>query len=192
MKGYIYEDTLTAGRKVIGYDAGAFVLRVIDRKTANERIPHLLKCPAAVRFLSAEPLLGPVDLLRVDAAGFGGPAGHKVDCIRKGFWSADWGFVNHSDLHDQFGDLHWVIVGGESGHNARPCDIEFIRRIVNQCRDASVPVFVKQMGAKLRTDDPEFGDTILKLQHPKGADMDEWPDDLREREWPKVATGGVA
>ena len=92
-----------------------------DQQAADERIPHLLRCPAAVRFLSCEPLLGSIDLLRVDAAGFGGPAGHKVDCIRKGYWSGGpLGFVNHSDMHDQFGALHWVIVGGESGPKARP------------------------------------------------------------------------
>ena len=62
-------------------------VKITNQHTADERIPWLLKCPAAMRFVSAEPLLESVDFLRVDASGFGGPAGHKVDCIRKGFWS---------------------------------------------------------------------------------------------------------
>jgi protein gp37 len=98
-----------------------------------------------VRFLSCEPLLGPVDLLRVDAAGFGGNSGHKVDCIRKGYWSRGMGFVNHSDMHREFGPLHWVIVGGESGPKARPCRLEWIRDIVRQCEAADVAVFVKRV-----------------------------------------------
>jgi protein gp37 len=106
----------------------------------------LLKVPAAVRFLSCEPLLGPVDLLRVDAAGFGGNAGHKVDCIRKGYWSKDWGFVNHCDMHDKFGDLHWVIVGGESGHGARPMHPQWASSLLSQCQAFDVPFFFKQWG----------------------------------------------
>jgi protein gp37 len=156
-----------------------------NQQTADERIPHLLRCPAAVRFLSVEPLLGAADLLRVDAAGFGGHSGHKVDCIRKGYWSKEWGFTNHSDMHDKFGPLHWVIVGGESGPGARPCDINWIRSIVQQCRVAGVPVFVKQLGKV------PHGGTIADweqnkgiIKDSKGGDMSEWPSDLRVRQMP--------
>ena len=187
---------------------------VENQAAADERIPHLLRCPAAVRFLSCEPLLGPVDLLRVDAAGFGGPTGHKVDCIRKGYWSAHLGFVNHSDMHDQFGPLLWVIVGGESGPGCRPCRPEWVRSIVRQCQAAEVPVFVKQMGGNIVTrndlvedvfDSGETGwpepdvehnihgfreeyqgaDCRIRLRDRKGGDPAEWPADLRVREFPR-------
>jgi protein gp37 len=128
---------------------------VEDQKTAEERIPHLLKVPAAVRFLSVEPLLGPVNL-------------------------SDW--IGHG--------IDWVIIGGESGPGARHCNVEWIRDIVNQCRNAGVKVFVKQLGANARELGEAIGNTgfvanpQLKLRDPKGGDMSEWPEDLRVREVP--------
>jgi protein gp37 len=119
---------------------------VEDQARADERIPALLRIPARVRFLSCEPLLGPVDLLRVDAAGFGGNKGHKIDVIRKGFWSERFGFVNHTDMHGEFGPLHWVIGGGESGPKARAMHPEWMRSLRNQCADAGVPFLFKQWG----------------------------------------------
>lgn len=148
---------------------------VEDQQAADERIPHLLKCPAAVRFLSCEPLLGAVDL---DPYLFG------------------------DTRHD--GDrnsVDWVIVGGESGPKARECRTSWIRGIVDQCKSAGVPVFVKQLGVKpvmTRSEWSEitiadswtgFADSpdglgIAKLPTRKGTDPIEWPDDLRVREYP--------
>lgn len=91
---------------------------VEDQKHADLRIPVLLGTPAAARFLSCEPLLGPVNLDR-----------HLYD---------------HALTSVPSGGLHWVIVGGESGSGARPLELDWVRSIVNQCRDAGVPVFVKQ------------------------------------------------
>lgn len=139
-----------------------------DQKRADERIPELLKIPAAVRFLSVEPLLGPVDL-------------------------------STSEKGDVMAPVDWVIVGGESGPGARPCNVEWIRDIVRQCKAADVPCFVKQLGSRpmLRDAPPptyppkrreyiDFGDR-LKLNHPKGGDQAEWPEDLRVREFPNGA-----
>lgn len=93
---------------------------VEDQATANERIPHLLKIPATVRFLSCEPLLGPVDIVRFLPNTFTGfPRGPKVD---------------------------WVIVGGESGPRARPMHPDWVRSIRDQCTAAGVPFFFKQWG----------------------------------------------
>jgi len=95
---------------------------VEDQQRADERIPALLQIPAAVRFLSVEPLLAPVSL---------------TDATRwenKAHW---WG----KNIRDY---LHWVIIGGESGHGARPCDLAWIRSIRDQCQAAGVPVFIKQ------------------------------------------------
>lgn len=93
---------------------------VEDQKAADERIPHLLKCPAAVRFLSCEPLLGPVDL--------------AYTCF------------NGADSFGSMPGIHWVICGGESGPNARPMHPDWARSLRDQCVAASVPLFFKQWG----------------------------------------------
>ena len=107
------------------------------------RLDVLARVPAKVRFVSCEPLLGPLDL-RPWLAG-PGPA--------------------------------WVIIGGESGPNARPLDLNWVRDILHQCREAGVPVFVKQLG------------TVWARQNGardwKGENPQEWPQDLRVREWPR-------
>lgn len=100
---------------------------VENQEQAEARIPHLLKVPAAVRFLSMEPLLGPVDLMP---------------------WL---NYVNETDdlglAADGFSpDFNWVIVGGESGPNARPMHPEWARSLRDQCAAAGVPYFFKQWG----------------------------------------------
>ena len=94
--------------------------------------------------------------------------------------------------------LDWVIVGGESGPKARPCDVQWIRTIVEQCRNAGVPCFVKQLGANaLDADGSMHGryqaggirHDFPKLTHSKGGDPSEWPENLRVRQWPEVARG---
>ena len=80
--------------------------------------------------------------------------------------------------------IDWVIVGGESGPKARPCNVEWIRSIVRQCADAAVPCFVKQLGSN----SVHFADNKHHpTRDPKGGDPAEWPADLRVREWPAVA-----
>lgn len=127
-----------------------------DQATADERIPHLLRIPAKVRFLSVEPLLGPVklDLLRLDA---GNPSrcicghGHGFTrCPNTGGISqvcSKSGCQRFARKPGSWTGIDWVIVGGESGRHARPCRIEWIRDIVRQCQAAGVPVFVKQVGS---------------------------------------------
>jgi protein gp37 len=98
---------------------------VEDQPNADERIPHLLRCPAAVRFLSCEPLLGPLDLTAIErtrATGFMRP------------------------LDGRFNTINWVIVGGESGHHARPMHPSWAQAIRDQCTAAGVPFFFKQWG----------------------------------------------
>ncbi|WP_396124520.1 MULTISPECIES: DUF5131 family protein [Acaryochloris] len=72
---------------------------------------------------------------------------------------------------------NWCITGGESGPGARPCDVDWIRSIRDQCKTADIPVFIKQLGSK------PVG--IPKLRSAKGGDIEEWPDDLRVREFPE-------
>ena len=116
---------------------------VEDRKN-KERIELLRNTPAALRFLSLEPLLE--DLGELDLTG-----------------------------------ISWCIIGGESGPGARRCDVDWIRKIVWQCQAASIPVFVKQLGAHVI----ENGERRIKRDK-KGGDMDEWAHDIRVREWPEV------
>lgn len=149
-----------------------------NQERADERIPDLLATPAAVRFVSAEPLL------------------------------SDLSFAS-------FLGLDWVIVGGESGPGARPCDVAWIRSIKDQCEALEVPVFVKQIGANVRDrNDVGFdgepdddwnieddwrveylsgalyqGDPVrVHLKDKKGGDMAEWPSDLRVRQMPGDAS----
>ena len=183
---------------------------VENQKRADERIPHLLKCPAAVRFLSSEPLLGSVDL-RKHVPGWRrcNGCGKNLQIPKTGHPKCDCGGQRRSRLSG-FGGygispvdyLDWVIVGGESGPQARPCHIDWIRSIIKQCRDADVPCFVKQLGSKpykihrVARDSPgipagEVAERVseLKLKHPKGGDPEEWPEGLKIREMPRGAAG---
>ncbi len=125
----------------------------VEDRARRERIDVLREVPAALRFLSVEPLLE--DLGELDLRGIG--------C---------------------------VIVGGESGPRARPCDLAWIRDILRQCRESGVPVFVKQLGANPIRSSPG-GATVeyLSYRDRKGANPEEWPADLLVREIPLPAAG---
>ena len=80
-----------------------------------------------------------------------------------------------------------MIVGGESGSGARPCHLDWLRSIVSQCKSANVAVFVKQLGSMAMIDAPiryEHDLMKVKLKDRKGGDIDEFPDDLKVREFP--------
>ncbi len=97
-----------------------------NQETADERIPYLAQVPARRRFLSLEPLLGHINL------GFMG-TGPKTWRVNGGYRPV-WSFI------------HWIIVGGESGPNARPMHPEWVRTIRDQCQEADMPFFFKQWG----------------------------------------------
>lgn len=173
---------------------------VEDQRRADERIPLLLETPAAVRFLSCEPLLEAVDL------GIGDPHRDHVSDDVNGYphprvcltCSTDEREVEYFRREPGGNGLAWVIVGGESGNGARQCNVDWIRSIVSECQDAEVPVFVKQLGAKpLETwDDFQIGGTTIpagecdvQLIDRKGGNPSEWPEDLRVREFPEVRHG---
>ena len=115
---------------------------VEDQATAEARIPHLLATPAAVRFVSAEPLLGPMDL----AWAF--PDIRTACCHVCGFRTNTVGGFCPNDNSTLRGDvgIDWVIVGGESGPGARPMHPDWARSLRNQCAAAGVAFFMKQMG----------------------------------------------
>lgn len=128
---------------------------VENQEFADRRIPHLLRTPAAVRFLSCEPLLGPIDLK-------GRPRPDM--CLHCG-GLADEPHLGHTYRTD---GLDWVIVGAESGPRARVMELDWARFIVSQCQVASVPVFVKQL-----------------CKDGRKIPFEQWPEDLKVREWPK-------
>lgn len=113
---------------------------VEDQDRADERIPHLLATPSAVRFLSCEPLLDGIDLL--DAGG------------------TSWvGYRN---------SIKWVICGAESGPGARPMDLDWARHLLDQCAEAGVPFFMKQL-----------------CHNGKKIPFNDWPEDLKVRQYPE-------
>lgn len=102
---------------------------VENQETADERIPLLLQCPAAVRWISAEPLLGPLDL------GW---------FLSTNVWEN--GVAVRGSDYGHGVRLDWVVTGGESGPAARPMHPDWARSLRDQCAAAGVPFFFKQNG----------------------------------------------
>jgi protein gp37 len=115
---------------------------VENQTEADRRIPHLLATPAAVRFLSCEPLLGPVDLT------WAFPDLRTACCHKCGFRTNQVGGTCPNDGSPLRGDIgtDWVIVGGESGPNARPMHPDWARSLRDQCQAAGVAFHFKQWG----------------------------------------------
>jgi protein gp37 len=162
---------------------------VEDQATADHRIPLLLELPAAVRWVSYEPALGPVDFTATPPPpGWTPVNGATLDDLR--------GCLSRyqADGYQLFHGIDWIVVGGESGPGARPFDLAWARSTIAQCRAAGVPVFVKQLGARPYPSPNRVGDERLinpvrdrlRLVDRKGGDMSEWPKDLRVREVPDV------
>lgn len=158
-----------------------------DQQRADERIPLLLQCPAAVRFVSAEPLLGPIDFTNHLAA--------KAATAMAFFDSSVWR-----------SKLHWIIVGGESGPKSRAMNLAWARSIRDQCKEAGTAYFFKQTGRLYtenrgndvervgghgnmhvvggRITDDGTVERMVKPTNTKGGDLEEIPEDLRIREFP--------
>lgn len=131
---------------------------VSTQEDADRNIPPLLQCPAAVRFVSIEPMLESVDLhIASDFSTIGhGPS---------------WLLPIASGAGGLTPTIDWVIIGCESGPKRRPSKQDGVRELVEQCRKASVSVFVKQL---------DIDDRVSK-------NMAEWPEDLRVQEYPRAA-----
>jgi len=139
-----------------------------DQATADER------------FMSLEPLLCQVDLRE---------------------WLGDCGGCKSTPVRGQPycpGDhdaIDWLLIGGEHGPRARPCDVRWIRSAVEQCKQAEVPCFVTRLGSRPVEYDGSLGtiskynppdSMVMALHDPKGGDPSEWPEDLRVRQYPEV------
>ena len=172
---------------------------VEDQANAERRIPLLLDTPAAVRWISAEPLLGPIDLTRLKTEEL-----TWQDALNGRAHSAQstWRYEPKLD---------WVVVGGESGRHARRMDLQWVRKVVGECQAAQVPVFVKQLGrypgeickpvdatdleranwkrngwTHVISGEGEQWNRDLRLKDKKGSDPSEWPDDLQVQEYPSA------
>lgn len=177
---------------------------VENQRWADERIPLLLDTPADVRFVSYEPALEAVDFTRW-VSGCRSKAGN-TGCVR-------------CQNGNRLPSADWVIVGGESGTGARPFHIAWARHVIDQCKEAGVAVFVKQLGAVPvidealmsgplaieeqhliyrqwpshvtfgnKTNDSRLNGRCVFLRDGHGGEINEWPVDLRVRDYPHVVT----
>lgn len=138
---------------------------VENQEQADKRIPELLRVPAAVRFLSCEPLLGAIDLedLAYEAVG------------------PDWAGFNRL--------IDWVIVGGESGANARPMNIKWVYDIRDQCVNAGVPFFFKQHGEFVPYPEIAEWKADTELMEHYGMSADEATGWVIKPEWKEAVRG---
>lgn len=120
---------------------------VENQEQADKRVPHLLKIPAAVRFLSCEPLLGPVNLGLMGTL----PASE------------------HPGYQMLYEKLDWIIVGGESGRHARPMDIKWAEDLHKEASSCEVKFFMKQLGGvhDKRADMELFPEALRVRQYPR-------------------------
>lgn len=183
-----------------------------NQETFDQRVPHLLACPAVVHGISAEPLLGPIDMAldrwvriphTVRADTFPGVRLPGDDiCVDPGIYKAESNSLGALSIPTPQGSLgikpteferlslRWIISGGESGPGARACAIEWLRGIGQQCRQQHVPMFVKQLGTRPTIDgyDRSLGDhhhVLAAIRSKKGGELDDMPTDLRVREFPR-------
>lgn len=138
-----------------------------DQPTADKRIPLLLQCPAAVRWVSLEPLLGAVSF-RLTTHNIGSTSRHLNALTGEGIeYSGDGG----AGMWKEPTKLDWAVAGSESGPRARPMQLEWIESLRDQCAAAGVPFFTKQIANK---------------HDKKGGDPKFWPGGPWPREFPEV------
>lgn len=127
-----------------------------NQKYADERIPILRQTPAAIRFISYEPAIGPIFSRHITAPRVSDPS-DRID---------------------------WIIVGGESGPNARPFNHAWAMNMIIQCRITGIPCFVKQLGTL-----QIYGDHKEPVRHIDIGEPRYWPEELRVRQWPTATRG---
>jgi protein gp37 len=153
-----------------------------DQWYATTRIAILLSIPTKLRFISCEPLMEAIDLTKL-----------RLNNILPDFYL---NALNGQQYNSPFNDtaptypmhdgskIDWVIIGGESGNENGPwryrqCELEWIEKMVLDCQQAGIPVFVKQLGTYLAK--------FLSLHDRHGGDMEEWPEEnLKVRQFPKA------
>ena len=141
---------------------------VENQRAADERIPLLLQTPAAVRFLSCEPLLGPVDLTAIPAIDGMNTSVLAPECWGDCACDKAFGFDKGCKRHGGDGQLtrriDWVIAGGESGPSARPMHPDWARSLRDQCQETAVPFLFKQWGGWAAIDEPWQQKSVADLK----------------------------
>lgn len=188
---------------------------VSSQAAAHERIPELLRTPARLRFAFCLPLTEDVSLDPPMCDNCpGGVVGGAPAKSEEVSWTEGTPFCVHCQTEATFGwwlnwlpdeeasGINWVVVGGDAGPNARPFNLDWARHIVADCKNASVPCFVQQLGAFAQGEwlppGVRLGTRLLKdcrdrdpakhrflLEAPAGDDLTEWPDDLQVQQLPK-------
>ena len=127
-----------------------------NQEQADKRIPILLDTPAALRFVSVEPMLDEINLdglglewggsyygTKCTKCGNAGSSGIVLGCCEDDIWCGECGSREHIE---DLPTLDWVIIGGETGAGARPLQYEWVKDIQEQCKAANVPFFFKKWG----------------------------------------------
>jgi protein gp37 len=160
-----------------------------DQEQADWRVPAALRIPARVHFVSHEPALGRIDFFRIDADETG-----ELDALR------GLAFCDGRNEPAETVRVNWVIVGGESGPDAREFNLEHALDVIGQCKDAGVPVFVKQFGSRPVTTNAnlyDFPDHVDLVEHGtaaagarviladrNGRNLTEWPEEFQLQQFP--------
>lgn len=143
---------------------------VENQEQADKRIPHLLQVPAVVRFLSCEPMLGPVDLGVIENTFNLAEGQDWLDVLKRYAWCT--GSNDYYDVCTTREGIDWVICGGESGPGSRPMHPEWATSLRDQCNRAGVPFLFKQWGDWIPEDQPrEFAGKVMRLK-PEGSIYD--------------------
>ena len=142
-----------------------------DQEQADRRVPLILAANFAVRGVSYEPALAPMDFVNVGA---------MDQCSYVCDHGEQW-----PEGHRPERGIEWLIIGGESGPGARPFDLAWARSAIAQCRAAGVACFVKQLGAQPFFQRDHGTRESLPLHDRAGVAPEEWPADLRVREFPR-------
>lgn len=156
-----------------------------DQSAADERIPALLDAQAAVRFVSYEPALGPINFSAIKADFTAAPDSHfMIDAIRGGIWDEANGQISTGGK--DVAAIDWIIIGGESHQDkkrARPFDIAWARSLIKDAQDEGhSAIYVKQLGSN-----PVDGETPLVIPGRKSDDPALWPEDVRIQQYPEAA-----
>lgn len=169
----------------------------VESEEYTKRIPYILEIKATVRFVSYEPALGPVKWARWIS-------GNCTTCGEPCREYHETTSIHFPCGFERTRGIDWLIVGGESGHAARPMNVEWIKEVIDAGMAFNIPVFVKQFGAMPYHSDERFAAVskhvdngvlwrpleLIQLRSKKGGDMDEWPAWARVREFPGGGSGG--
>lgn len=153
-----------------------------DQQRADERIPWLLKTPAAKRFVSCEPALGLIDLTPY--------LGYRAYHCKCGWHDTQldlspegkvWRCLKCFNVCEEWPGLSWVICGGESGRGARPSQLEWYRSVIEQCKATDTACFVKQFGKHPHDGCLQYA---CESDPGHGANPMDWPREYRIQEFP--------